>query len=106
MPNSASSNSRTAFPLSPAERSRLYCRRFRVRGGRATIRASRVKIRVSDDNLNGLVKRGYLGSNELDDVQATKEALSLFLWDKLQKSPKRAPDARRLRRIASKRAKR
>jgi hypothetical protein len=106
MPNSASDNSRTAFPLSPAERSRLYRRRFRVRRGRATIRGSRVKIRVSDDNLNGLVKRGYLGPNELDDVQATKEALSLFLWDKLQKSPKRAPDARRLRRIAIKRAKR
>jgi hypothetical protein len=106
MSNSASGNSGITLPLSPAERSRLYRRRFRVRGGRVTLRGSRVKIRVSDDNLNGLVKRGYLGSNELDDVQATKEALSLFLWDRLQKSPKRAPDARRSRRIASKRAKR
>jgi hypothetical protein len=99
MRNSASSNSRTTFPLSLAERSRLYRRRFPVP-------RRFIQIKISDERLNGLVQRGYLGPNEFDDMQAVNEALSLFLWDKLQKSPKRAPDARRLRRIASKRAKR
>jgi hypothetical protein len=65
-----------------------------------------IQIKISDERLNGLVQRGYLGPNEFDDMQAVNEALSLFLWDKLQKSPKRAPDARRSRPIASKRAKR
>jgi hypothetical protein len=76
MPNSASGNSGIAFPLSPAERSRLYRRRFPVP------RLSR-KVWISDEKINGLVKRGYLGPNELDDAQAIKEALSLFVGDAL-----------------------
>jgi hypothetical protein len=91
MPNSASGNSGTTFPLSPAERSRLYRRRFR--GPREL-----VKIRISDEKINGLVKRGYLGQNELDDPQAIKQALSLFLWDTLRKLPKRPLGARCSRR--------
>jgi hypothetical protein len=90
MPNSASRNSGTAFPLSPAERSRLYHQRFPVP------RKSR-KIKISDEKIYKLVKRGYLGPNELDDAQAVREALSLFLCDALLGVP---------RHIASKGAKR
>jgi hypothetical protein len=81
MPNSASVNSDITFPLSPAERSRLYRRRFPVP------RLSR-KVWISDEKINGLVKRGYLAPDELDDTQAIKEALSLFLWDALLGVPR------------------
>ena len=64
------------FPLSPAERSRLYRQRFRPP-------RHRLRIRVSDENINDLVKRGYLGPDEFDDDQAISQALSLFLWDSL-----------------------
>jgi hypothetical protein len=93
--NSRAIMMRVKSSLSPAERSRLYLRRFR--GKRATH-----TIRVSDKNINGQLKRGYLGPNEVNDVQAIKQAVSLFLWDSLQKSPKRAPGARRLGQIAAK----
>ncbi len=81
MANSTSSNSDTRSPLSPAERSRLYRRRFRDR------RQLR-EIRISDENLNGLVKRGYLDLNELDNTQAISQALGLFLWDALLGTPR------------------
>jgi hypothetical protein len=71
MPNSASGNSRTR-----AERLRLYRRRFPGPGQPR-------KVRITDENIIGLVKRGYLGANERDDTQAIKEAVSLFLWDAL-----------------------
>jgi hypothetical protein len=58
MPNPASSNSGTGLPLWRAERLRLY--RRRSHGPRR-----RLKIRVSDKNINSLAKRGYLGPNEL-----------------------------------------
>jgi hypothetical protein len=89
MPYSTSRNSGTTFPLSPGERSRLFRRRFR--GPRR-----RVKLRLSDDKFDALVKRGYLGPNELDDPQAVTEALSLFLWDAILKSPKRPRGCRRI----------
>ena len=89
MPNSTSRNSGTAFPLSPGERSRLFRRRFRGPVWRAT-------TRLSDGQINSLVKRGYLGPNELDEPQAIKEALSLFLWDAILKSPKRPRGCRRI----------
>jgi hypothetical protein len=76
MPNSASSNSGTRLPLWRAERLRLYRRRFH--GPRR-----RLKIRVSDKNINNLAKRGYLGPDELDDERAISQALRLFLWDAL-----------------------
>jgi hypothetical protein len=78
----ASGNSNVSLPLSRAERLRQYHRRFPGPG-------RRLNVRLTDKRINGLVKRGYLGPNELDDVQATKEALSLFLWDSLLKAPKR-----------------
>jgi len=81
MPNSASRNSGTRLPLWRAERLRLYRRRFH--GPRR-----RLKIRVSDKNVNNLAKRGYLGPDELDDEQAIRQALSLFLWDALLGAPR------------------
>ena len=71
MPNSASGNSDVSLPLSRAERLRHYRRRFPGPGRRLKVR------------LNGLVKRGYLGPNELDNERAIRQALSLFLWDAL-----------------------
>jgi hypothetical protein len=77
MPNSVS----VKFPLTPAERSRLY--RQRVRPPRC-----RLKIRVSDATIKGLVQRGYLGPDESDDHQAIRQALSLFVWDALPGAPR------------------
>jgi hypothetical protein len=76
MPNSASGNSGTRLPLWRAERLRLYRRRFPGR-------RRRLKVRLGDKRINGLVKRGYLGPNELDNERAIRQALSLFLWDAL-----------------------
>jgi hypothetical protein len=47
-----------------------------------------LKIRVSDEKINRLVKRGYLGPNEVDDAQAIRQALSLFVWDALLGAPR------------------
>ena len=90
MPNSASSNSGTRLPLWRAERFRLYRRQFPGP-------SERLKIRVRDENINNLAKRGYLGPDELDDRQAISQAVSLFIWDALYGAP---------RQIASKGAKR
>jgi hypothetical protein len=46
------------------------------------------KVWISDEKINRLVKRGYLAPNELDDTQAIKEALSLFVWDALSGVPR------------------
>jgi hypothetical protein len=80
MANSVSGNSNKTVRLSPSERSRLYRRRFPVP------RLSR-QVWISDEKINALVKRGYLAPNELDDAQAIKEALSLFVWDALSGVP-------------------
>jgi len=90
MPNSASSNSGTRLPLWRAERLRLYRRQFPGP-------SERLKIRVRDENINNLARRGYLGPDELDDPQAISQAVSLFIWDVLYGAPGQ---------IASKRAKR
>jgi hypothetical protein len=89
MPNSTSRNSGTTLPLSPSERSRLFRRRFRGPVWRAT-------VRLSDGQVGTLVKRGYLGPNEVDEPQAIKEALSLFLWDTILKLPNRPRGCRRI----------
>ena len=51
-------------------------------------RKQSLEIMVSDENINGLVKRGYLDLDEIDDAQAIREALSLFLWDALLGAPR------------------
>ena len=76
MPNSASGNSNVSLRLSRAERLRQYRRRFPGPG-------RRLKVRLSDKRINGLLKRGYLGPNELDNERAISQALRLFLWDAL-----------------------
>jgi hypothetical protein len=76
MSNSASGNSDVSLPLSRAERLRDYRRRFPGPGRRFYLRVTRKRV-------NALVKRGYLGSNELDNERAILQALSLFLWDAL-----------------------
>lgn len=60
-------------PLSPVQRSRLYRQRLR--------QATRsVSIGVSDKWVDGLLQRGYLGENEIDDERAIEQALNLFVW--------------------------
>ena len=76
MPNCTSRNSGTRLPLWRAERLRQYCRRFPGPG-------RRVDVRITRKRVNALLKRGYLGPNEVDDEQAILQALSLFLWDAL-----------------------
>ena len=76
MPNSASSNSDVSLPFSRAERLRDYRRRFPGPG-------RRVNVRITRKRVNALLKRGYLGPNEVEDEQAILQALSLFLWDAL-----------------------
>lgn len=76
MPNSASRNSGTRFPLWRAERLRQYHRRFPGPG-------RRLKVRITRRRVNALLKRGYLGPNELYNERAISQALRLFLWDAL-----------------------
>ena len=84
-------------PLSPAERSRLYRQRIRPP-------KRRFKIRVTKANIAGLVKRGYLGSNEFEDDRAIRQALGLFLWDSLLGAQRQiASGAQKNRRATSKR---
>jgi hypothetical protein len=50
--------------LSPAERSRLYSRIIgRIR------RPRRYRIRIKGQQVEGLVKRGYLGTDEIGDLR-------------------------------------
>ena len=76
MPNSASGNSDVSLLRWRAERLRQYRRRFP--GPRR-----RFNLRVTRKRVNALVRRGYLGPNELDNERAIRQALSLFLWDAL-----------------------
>jgi hypothetical protein len=76
MLNSASGNSNVSLPLSRAERLRHYRRRFPGPG-------RRVNVKITRKRVNALLKRGYLGPNELDNERAISQALRLFLWDTL-----------------------
>jgi hypothetical protein len=88
VPNSASGNSGISLRRSRAERLRQYCRRFPSPRRRVNVRTTRKRV-------NALLKRGYLGPNELDNERAISQALRLFLWDALigdrrQTAPKAA----------------
>jgi len=76
MPNSKSDSSDVSLPRSRAERLRDYRRRFPGPGRRFYLIVTRKRV-------NALVKRGYLGPNELDNERAISQALSLFLCDAL-----------------------
>jgi hypothetical protein len=62
--------------LSPVERSRLYHQLLRTPG-------CSLKIKISEQHVNTLVKRGYLGPDELHDGRAIGQAASLFFRDAL-----------------------
>jgi hypothetical protein len=36
--------------------------------------------------VRGLVQRGYLAPNEVDEDQAVEEAMTLFVWDIIERS--------------------
>ena len=76
-PNSASNPLHNKLPLSPAERLRLYRRGLRVR--RRSYQTC--QITISGERIKGLVKRGYISPNEVDDVRAIGQAMNLFVWD-------------------------
>ena len=65
------------LPLSPAERSRLYRRGLRPR-------MQSLPITISDERIRALVKQGYLGLNELNDMRAVEQAMNLFVWNELE----------------------
>lgn len=81
-PNSASNSLRNKLPLPPAERLRLYRRGLRVR------RRS-CQITMTGERIKGLVRRGYISPNEVDDMRAIEQAMNLFVWDELEKLGKR-----------------
>jgi hypothetical protein len=45
-------------------------------------------IRITEKRISALVKRGYLGADERDDLNAIGQAMTLFLWDSLREIPK------------------
>ncbi len=92
MPQSSRSvAAHTNLPLSPAERALRY-----RRGLRELCRPRRrLPIRITDQIIKGLVKRGYLGPQERENSTAIRQAVSLVLWDELGKRGKRSRAKRR-----------
>jgi hypothetical protein len=74
-------------PRSPAERAQRY--RLRLREVRRDPRRRRLPIGIIDQIIKGLVKHGYLGPQEIEDVTAVRQPVSLVIWDELPKLPKR-----------------
>ena len=84
-PNSASNPLLNKLPLSPAERLRLYRQGLRVR--RRSYQT--FQITITGERIKGLLKRGYISPNEVDDMGAVEQAMNLFVWDELEKLGKR-----------------
>jgi hypothetical protein len=76
--NSRAITMRVKSPLSPAERARRY--RQALRGPRR-----RLEVRINNQRIRTLVKRGYLGPNERDNPKAIRQAITLFFQDSLRK---------------------
>ena len=74
---------RMRSPLSPAERAGRY-RRLML-GPRGSYR---VPLKITEKRIRALVKGGYLGTDERDDLSAIGQAMSLFLWDAMQQTSK------------------
>ena len=87
--NSGSVTTRINPPLSPAEREQRYRQALReLRDPRPTL-----QIGITEDMVRGLLKRGYLGPDECDDLNALQQAVILFIWDTIRKTPKpKRPD--------------
>jgi hypothetical protein len=82
--NSGSVTTRINPPLSPAEREQRYRQALReLRDPRPTL-----QIGITEDMVRGLLKRGYLGPDECDDLNALQQAVILFISDTLRKTPK------------------
>ena len=82
--NSISVTMRTNMPLSRAELAHRYRQGLRKLRGPTFLR----RIRMTDRTVRGLIKRGYLGAEERDNLTAIHQAMSLFLWDDLREQPK------------------
>jgi hypothetical protein len=79
--NSGSVTTRISPPLSPAEREQRYRQALReLRGPKR-----RYQIRITEKMVRGLLKRGYVGPDERDDLNAIRQALFLFISDTLRK---------------------
>ena len=74
---------RMKSPLSPAERAERYQRLLLGPRG-----SHRVPVKITEKRISALVKRGYLGADERDDLNAIGQAMSLFLWDAIQQASK------------------
>jgi len=72
---------RSNMPLSPAERAQRYRQGLRE----LSRPRRRLPIKITDQIIKGLVKRGYLGPQECEDSTAIWQAVSLFIWDELGK---------------------
>ena len=71
---------RMKSPLSPAERAERYQRLLLGPRG-----SHRVPVKITEKRISALVKRGYLGADERDDLNAIGQAMSLFLWDAISR---------------------
>jgi hypothetical protein len=72
----ASSPTNRPPPLTPAERMRRH-RERRKRGLRCTTAV------LNEDQLEGLIQRGWLGRDERGDAGAVRKALACYLGDNL-----------------------
>jgi hypothetical protein len=61
---------------SPAERMRVY-RKRRRRGQRC------IRIQIGVSEITALIKKGYLGSADREDIEALEFAVSSFILDTL-----------------------
>jgi hypothetical protein len=72
--NSGSVTTRINPPLSPAEREQRYRQALQqLRNPRPTL-----QIGITEDMVRGLLKRGYLGPDECDDLNALRQAVTVF----------------------------
>ena len=81
--NSGSVTTRINPPLSPAERAERY-----RRGLRELRDPKSYPIPITEEFVRGLLKQGYLWPNERDDLTALRQAVILFIWDMIRKTPK------------------
>ena len=90
--NSGSVTTRINPPLSPAEREQRYQQVLRE------LRDPKFyQIRIT----GMLLKRGYLWPNERDDLTALRQAVILFIWDTIRKTPRGLAPTDLLRSVSS-----
>jgi hypothetical protein len=82
--NSGSVTTRINPPLSSAEREQRYRQALRELRDPRALRELRdprptLQIGITEDMVRGLLKRGYLGPDECDDLNALRQAVTLYL---------------------------